>query len=169
MPLNEHQLRDAIRSVLKIMEPEIPYSEDAVELLMLTAAQESHLGTYIRQLGCGVARGIYQMEPDTEEDIWENFLRFRPALFTKVKDYMYPKPEKGVTDLEHNFVYQTMMARIHYYRVPKGIPKFYALRKDTQKLARYWKSYYNTPLGAGTVKEAVKNYRRFCPEGYVSQ
>lgn len=169
MAFNEHQLRDTIRSVLKLMESEIPYSEDAVELLMLTAAQESHLGTYLRQIGCGVARGIFQMEPNTEIDIWDNYLEYRPKLSELVERFMFEVGEDDVTNLEHNLVYQIMMARIHYYRVPKPIPKFYENRKDTRLLARYWKAHYNTSLGAGTVPEAVYNYRKFCPNGFVKR
>lgn len=50
---------------------------DVVELLLLTCAAESAMGKYIMQVG-GPARGIFQMEPNTEKDIWENWLKYKP-------------------------------------------------------------------------------------------
>ena len=49
-------------------------SQEAENLLMGTAAQESALGEYIRQLGNGPALGIFQMEPETFDDIVRNYL-----------------------------------------------------------------------------------------------
>ena len=66
MSLDKTKLKNLITSVLKKADvaakgagrsssaPKL-YSEDAVELLLLTAAQESDLGTYTRQLGGGPA------------------------------------------------------------------------------------------------------------------
>ena len=49
---------------------------------------------------------------------------------------------------------QAAMARVRYMRVAESIPA------DGRGLARYWKTYYNTPLGAGTVAEFVANWNR---------
>jgi len=57
----EH-LREMIQFVLKNYDL---YSRDAEELLMLTAACESNLGHYFKQLGNGPALGIFQVEPAT--------------------------------------------------------------------------------------------------------
>ena len=76
MSFDARQFRECIiRPTLRALEPEIPHSLVAEELLMLTAAHESHLGTYLKQKG-GPALGIYQMEPATYRDLHENFLRF---------------------------------------------------------------------------------------------
>ncbi|KAF0118141.1 MAG: hypothetical protein FD149_866 [Rhodospirillaceae bacterium] len=56
------------------------HSPAAEALLLGTAIQESRLGTYLRQTGGGPALGVYQMEPATHEDIWTNFLAYRPDL-----------------------------------------------------------------------------------------
>ena len=47
MSMEPDQLRELISDVLKAMKM---YSEAAVELLMLTAAQETHCGRYIKQV-----------------------------------------------------------------------------------------------------------------------
>ena len=119
---------------------------------MLTAAQESHLGEYMYQIGNGPARGCWQMEPDTELDIWNNYVAFRPELIEMLSGYT----TKSGNDLRDNIAYQIVMARLHYKRVPEPIPS------SVEGMAEYWKRYYNTYAGKGTAKEAVENYTRLC-------
>lgn len=57
----------------------IPYTEEAVDLLMMTAAHESNGCSYIKQIN-GPALGVYQMEPSTEADIWDNYLEFNTEI-----------------------------------------------------------------------------------------
>lgn len=49
------------------------YSPAAEALLLGTAAHESHGGRYLSQIR-GPARGIYQMEPATHDDLWRHYL-----------------------------------------------------------------------------------------------
>ena len=155
MSIDAKQLRElVIRPTLSYLEL---WSEEAEDLLMGTAAQESHLGTYLMQLGGGPALGIFQMEPATHKDILVNYLSYRKDLESKV----------GASDeaegMVGNLYYATVMARIHYLRVPEALPNKSEL-SDTQyvqELASYWKSYYNTPLGKGTVEEFIENYRKY--------
>lgn len=153
--MNKDQLRKLIREVLKYLEPEIPYSETAVELLMLTAAKESNLGEYIEQIK-GPALGIFQMEPTTELCIWDNFLRHKPALKTKIKDLM--DSTEATWDLKTNLAYQVAMARVHYFRKPFPLHKQICV----DWMAKVWKKHYNTVLGAGTEEQAVKAYNKLC-------
>jgi hypothetical protein len=151
--INKAQLRGLITDVLK--EADL-YSRSAVELLMLTAAVESKLGTYIEQI-TGPALGIFQMEPNTEGDIWEHYLDYKPGLADIVKGFSgnFINPE---LDLKANLTYQIIMARIHYLRIPEPLPD----ADDVEGLARYWKKYYNTHLGKGTVEKAIKSYKELC-------
>lgn len=155
MSMNPEHLRELIQMTLRALDPEVPYREDAVELLMLTAAAESDLGTYLRQVS-GPARGIYQMEPNTEKDIWWNYLCHRRKIADAVSLFL---SEGGPMELDlmGNIPYQTAMARIHYLRVPAPLP----IGTYVQGMAIYWKAYYNTRLGAGKVEEAVQKYNRF--------
>lgn len=125
---------------------------EAVELLMGTCAQESHLGKYRRQLGGGPALGIFQMEPATFRDIRDNYLAYHEDLRNKIMEI------SGVSalepeDLVENDRLAVCMARAHYSRVREAIPA------SLDGWARYWKQYYNTPLGKGTVEEFVANYK----------
>lgn len=132
------------------------HSESAVELLMMTAAQESHLGTYLWQVGGGPARGAFQVEKATEEDIWKNYLAYREGLADKVNCYAYHSSHEE--EMVGNLPYQIIMARIHYRRVPEKLPP----ADDVVAMAEYYKKYYNTHKGKATVEEAIKNYKRFC-------
>lgn len=133
------------------------YSNSAVQLLMLTAAQESKLGHYIVQIR-GPAKGIFQMEPATHDDIWENFLKYKPDLAVKLEHLAGTHPVQPSADvMVWNLKYAAAMARIHYYRVSQALPE----PDDIQAMADYWKQYYNTPKGRGTSAEAVHNYQRY--------
>ncbi len=149
MSIHPGQLREyVIRPVLNSLGL---YSEAAVELLMLTAATESLCGKYVHQVG-GPALGIFQMEPRTHDDIWDNFLAGKPELAGKVRKY-----GRLSGQLPGNLYYACAMARIHYRRVSERLPS----AADTDALARYWKQHYNTHLGAGTVRKAIENYNQY--------
>jgi len=98
--------------------------EKVAKLLIITAAIESNLGTYLKQIPNGPALGIYQMEPNTYNDLWERYLKRRIDLRRKVlKTCGYacePGPERMVSDLK----YATVMARIFYYSKPDVIPHY---------------------------------------------
>lgn len=131
------------------------YSPAAVYLLLGTAAQESRFGTYIKQIK-GPALGVFQMEPDTEEDIWINFLRYQPYLKEMVKKVTGVK-QPDQFHLRGNLLYQIAMARLHYWRKPEPLPS----KTDITGMAKYWKKHYNTYKGKGTVEEFQKNYTKY--------
>lgn len=167
MTIDKNQLRELITDVLIDCDPVIPYSDNAVELLMLTCAQESHLGTYLRQIGLqnGGGYGIMQMEIRTHNDMWDqdlfkindNFISYKPHLEELVDKY-YNSDISLSMNLIGNIPYQILMARLVYYRVKEPLPSFYT----TYKMAAYYKKYYNTYKGKATIKEAIKNYERLC-------
>lgn len=149
--MNKVTLKSLITSVLKELNL---HSDNAVNLLMGTAAQESHLGRYRKQLGGGPALGIFQMEPATFDDIVKNYLRYKPELAARIERVARISRFKA-EDLENNDLLATCMARVHYLRVREAIPS------DLEGWARYWKQYFNTPLGKGTEEEFIANYKRF--------
>jgi hypothetical protein len=131
------------------------YSLAADELVLGTALQESKL-QYIRQLGNGPALGIFQMEPATHEDIWKNFLKFRPELAEKVRSLAAPTTadHPSANELIGNLWYAAAMCRIHYMRVPDALPK----AGDIPGMAAYWKEFYNTFEGSGAEEEFEENW-----------
>lgn len=146
------QLRQyVIRPVLQRLS--LPNTETAEELLVLTACVESRCGYYLRQIA-GPALGIFQMEPATHKDLWDNYLAFHPELAEIVQ-------RMAVTcqadEMVWNLNYATAMARIHYLRVKHPLPD----TSNTRGLAQYWKAHYNTMLGRGNVDDALDAYFEF--------
>lgn len=149
--LNPKQFRiEIIRPTLEHMGM---WSQAAENLEIGTGYQESRL-TYLRQLGGGPALGIYQIEPDTHTDLWMNYLAFRKPIADKLRQ-LRSKIPLGESNLITNLAYATAVCRLLYYRQAESLPD----AQDIEGLAAYWKKYYNTPDGAGTVTEWVFNYR----------
>lgn len=127
------------------------YSKEAEDLLYGTACKESNCGEYISQYPAGPAKGIFQMEPATANDIYNNYLKYKPDLKARVDALRCD----GLTleeNLMGNLYYAAAMCRVHYLRQPGAIPK------DLQGQAEYWKKYYNTSGGKGMAAEYVKAY-----------
>ena len=134
------------------------HSDAAEDLVMGTAAQESHL-QYVKQLGGGPALSLFQIEPATYNDYWDNYLQHREDLSDKIFEAIQyddevqkvpPDPERMVWDLK----FASIMCRIHYRRISEALPQ----SGDVAGYAAYWKKYYNTVHGAGTEEEFVQNY-----------
>jgi len=128
------------------------WSESAEELLLGTAAQESGLGRYFHQVN-GPALGIYQMEPETHDDVWHNYLRYQEDLAKAVQSFLSPN-FTGLEQLTWNLAYSTAVARAQYLRFSEPLPHYL----DLSGLAAYWKKYWNSPEGKGRVEEFVVNY-----------
>lgn len=157
------QLKDyVIRPTLKRLDM---WSESAELLLIGTVAHESMGGTALHQIG-GPALGIYQIEPATHQDVWENFLRYRSGLMLKIQD-MIPPGNRQRTDggwvsgsdsmLITDLAYATAIARVIYLRAPLRLPE----PDDLHGLAGYWKRYYNTAHGKGTPEKFLSDLDRY--------
>ena len=131
------------------------YSMGAVELLLGTAAVESHMGHFIRQIQ-GPALGIYQIEPATHDDIWTNYIAYRGDLLDSISKVVNPD-RLSDNMLVYNLQYATVMCRIHYLRVPEKLPEV----GDIFGQASFWKKHYNTKAGKGSVKGYIEAYGRY--------
>lgn len=132
-------------------------SKAALNLQLGTMAAESDFGTFLYQRPSRIAQGIFQMEPATERDIWDNYLRFRPerrSVLTRICGVLSLKNNGAMT---WNLAYQICMARFHYRRVKEPFPAY----NDVAGLGYYWKQYWNTVLGKGTVEGFVQAYDKY--------
>jgi hypothetical protein len=121
----------------------------AERLILGTALTESGL-VYISQVPSGIAKGICQMEKATHDDIWENYLKYNHNLSNKVTNFMLRGLDiPNFEQLQGNLYYAVAMCRIHYLRAPEKIPD----AEDFEGMAKYWKKYYNTILGAGRTED----------------
>jgi hypothetical protein len=151
--LARNVLTTAIRPALTALDAGGPAAE---RLVLGTGIQESLL-VHRRQLGNGPARGLFQMEPATHDDCWENFLKFRAPLAEKVRRTLDPGQEPVASTLEVNDRYAAAMCRVRYLRVRAAMPP----TTDIPAMANYWKQHYNTALGAGTPDEFLEKWPQY--------
>lgn len=145
--LDVGQFRELI--VVPALEVLEAHSLAAEELVLGTGIQESRL-KYLRQIGGGPAVGLYQMEPATHDDIWDNFLRHKESLRRKLESL---SKHRVAIAMASDLWYATAMCRIHYLRKSAPLPP----EGDLAAQAAYWKQHYNTPAGAGTTEEYIRN------------
>ena len=152
--INCNQLRELIiKPALYDLMLESPEAE---ELLIFTCAVESLGGTYLKQEG-GPAVGIYQMEPETHNDIWVNFIVNNRFLLIKLATnfaaHGVPDEQRLIYDLR----YATALCRIHYMRNSAPLPS----HTDVDAIWDYYKTHYNTSMGAATKDSAIIKYHTF--------
>lgn len=112
-------------------------SPAVVNLLLATIAHESLGGFHLKQIK-GPALGIYQIEPDTHDDVWKNFLRNRPGLLNVITLKIRNR-EHSHAALVSDLAYATAIARLIYWRAPQPLPD----KDDIDGLAKYWDDHYN--------------------------
>lgn len=146
-----NQLKSAIKSVLSKCNMTI--NEDIINMLIGTACVESNCGEYLYQLN-GPAYGIFQMEPNTAKDIINNFINNKPQL-KYCHDMLYLKGLTLEENLCYNIAYQIFMCRVFYLRFKEKIPS------TLDEQAKYWKKYYNTYLGKGTIEQYKLKWSKY--------
>lgn len=152
----EHFRKFVVRPALQRLDKWTPASEN---LVLGTALQEGDSLRALKQYGDGPALGLFGMEPATHLSLWTNYIRYRDplqqamlAMATFSREEQIPSPYEMVT----NLLYAAAMCRVRYLPTPKKLP----LENDARGLAEYWKQYYNTPAGKGTVDGALHHFQR---------
>lgn len=168
---DKEQFRDVIRRTLREFEQVggAAYSEDAVTLLMMIAAHESGLGTYLRQIR-GPALGPFQMEPETLRDMYRTFISVTRRYDFAVAYFVPSKKSLSTPDyiqlLETDLRYAIITARTFFVRFQEPIPtQGTGSEQDHLKaLAAYAKKYWNTVHGKATEEEYFLDYMK---RGYI--
>lgn len=130
--------------------------EDAEELLLFTCAVESEGGTYIKQVN-GPALGIYQMEPATYNDIWQNFIKDKRSLLLMLGSNFNTFSQPDEQRLMYDLRFATAMCRIHYLRNSVNLPS----KGDIVGMWDYYKHFYNSSLGSAKQSESIAKYLAF--------
>ncbi len=133
-------------------------AQNFINLLLGTMAQESAMGQFETQVGGGPARGIFQMENATFQDLNANFLRYHQALNNLVQAYAPQGAVGTADDLVNNHEYATAYAACSYIR--HSVPHPDTNATDVMTMYALYKTYYNGP-GAATQSEFVNNWNRF--------
>ena len=153
--MNPDQLR------VNIIQPVLKYMDmgglNAEELLLATAVHESGGLQYVRQLGGGPALSLFQIEPRTHDDIWKNYVGYRPQLGAMLNRLRFDAFKGQQLELMGNIPYSVAIARLVYKRARGALPD----KDNVKEMAKYWKLNYNTMKGKGTVDEFINNYYRY--------
>ncbi|MGH6879481.1 hypothetical protein [Hypericibacter sp.] len=148
-------LRFVIRPALDAMQ----LGGASAEVLLLgTGLAESNQLTSLRQIGKdgrdGPARGLFQMEPATHDDIWDRYLNPSVARIDLVYKACGIGENRGSDMLMWNLRYAAAMTRFHYLRVAEPIPAAH----DAEAMAQYHKRHYNTALGKADPARNVQHF-----------
>lgn len=142
-------------------------------LLLGTAAQESNfLNIYRDQAGGGPGRGLFQIELDTHDDLWDSYFSVSTVRGNLIKENYLQGEEPTEYDLKYNDRYGAAIALNYYVRVfdnydqGKDFNYFEDVLADVDpddpaELANIWKLHYNTSSGAGTEQNFIDNWDRY--------
>lgn len=125
-------------------------SPSAQLLVTYTGQMESKYDA-LKQYGNGPAIGFWQMEPIAYR---QNviYLGNHPELKARILTACFLDFMPPFETIIWNLRFAVCMARIHYWQKPEPLPK----PDDLNALGAYWKKYYNTNKGDGTVERFVK-------------
>lgn len=149
---------DGQTSDLEPWKPEIKMNE--LRMMLLTIAAESSFRDRL-QHGGGPAKGLCQMEPATAFDTFR-WLKGKPVIWqrlTWIWMQLGTVPHFTPTDAEMGYFltshdpFALALARVHYKMFEEPFPD------QLLNQARYWKKYWNTPLGAHEPSHAISQWR----------
>lgn len=130
----------------------IPYSNKARRLLLLTAIVESQCFKYNTQNVKNFdakkhAISFFQIEYNTFIDCYENYLKYRPEMLKEILSFSkYDTFDlNSFLEMKDNINFAIAVARVIYYRKPEPLPN------TVYECAAYWKKWYNTEKGKGTI------------------
>lgn len=157
---NPHELMKIIYDVNMVLLGHARQEE--MELMIGTAATESHLSQRA-QYPNGPARGLFQVEPTTARDTYQTYLKRedRRDLYHSMMGICFglasaPFFIPNLKEIERLLMfyddYCAIFARLKYLRRPEAIPK------SLGNLAEYYKRWYNTPAGAGSVRKYIRDW-----------
>ena len=89
--------------------------------------------------------------------LWSGYLARKPSIRTKIRGlsgswkFFSARPDELIGNLN----YAVAMARLRYWVVPSPLPE----ANNIAALGQYWKTYYNSIHGSGTVDKFVNAYK----------
>jgi len=150
-------LDEILHPTLQKMEMDSPEAE---KLLLMTACHESGGFVYDRQVG-GPALSYFQVEPNTLNDLYTNYLDYRPEK-KELLDQFKPSEDCTTEEALMDPVFATAAARMIYARVSEPLPEL----TDDDAMGRYCKKYWNTDAGKATAEKYVNDWLRYKPASF---
>lgn len=130
-------------------------NNNAVRMLLETCAQETHLAMLADRSQFSHGVSLYQIDRVAWKDAAERCkesdrVALKDAFGFDIRVFPYEH-------LAYAPLVATAFARVHYKLIPAEFPL------TVEGRAEYWKRYYNTVAGAGTVEQYVQNVKRLLP------
>lgn len=128
-------------------------TNQAIPMLMRTCASETGMGRVADRMPYSHGVGLYQHDEMPWKDV-------RKRTSDSVKDKIYQAWGIDYDELEHRELaysplLSTIAARVHYLIVPDAFPK------DLAAQGAYWKAFYNSYAGKGTVDKFIENAHKY--------
>lgn len=135
------------------------HSKSATILSLATCAIESDLCESVAQIGGGPARGWWQMEPDTDTDIWAHCDDLKCGGRANTYMGIIGALESPLGNAHWLLVpqYACAMARLKFAMDPEPLPH----HEDKRGLFRYYKRIYNTQAGASTYAKWCRVWDKY--------
>ncbi|GEM17846.1 hypothetical protein [Gluconobacter oxydans] len=111
---------------------------------------------WLEQLNDGPAKGFWQMEPATHDDIWKNSLPApsRSRIASGLNQLLYGQPHAA--DLMISLpLYGAAMCATKILLAPEPIPA----ADDAAGQAQYHKRWYNSPLGSACALANIPDFQ----------
>ncbi len=123
------------------------WSEETERLLARTAAVQSGMGRHIGETSAG--RGIYAIDSETHQRVWDEFLAFRPDLASRVRGLASQREFLVHPDLElsTNLAYATAIAWTLYLWAGTKLPLYGKAAEPVSIRAGWFPPTVNIPPG----------------------
>jgi hypothetical protein len=148
--INTFQVGDFVRAVCDVL----PGSDKdlAVMLMLETAAAETQYGTMVDPTARGAGRGLFQCD---DLPFYDTVRRTPPVILARIRvafgiDLTKVEPK----DLDYSPLLSAIICRLFYLLRPGSIPA------TIEERAAYWKKFYNTRLGRGTIEHYLTSAKR---------
>ena len=125
----------------------------AVNMLCETAAAETQCGTVADKTRDGAGRGLFQCDEIAFIDVIKRSSLTDIKALETAFDFDLRAIEWSV--LNYSPLIAAAVCRLFYKLRPGAIPI------DVHGRAEYWKKFYNTALGAGTVEHYIASVNQF--------
>jgi hypothetical protein len=146
---NSTQCAEIVEDVVRVLGG----GANARRLLLETAAQETHLGTYQDPTPYKAGTGVCQFDEIAFNGVVNRTRKrhrraIREAFGVELHLVKY-------RELEFSPLLSFIFCRLKYKLIPEAIPETLSGRAD------YWKKHYNTAAGKGTANEYILNAERY--------
>ncbi len=131
-------------------------NENVYRQMMGTCATETHCGQYPDDNPEKLGVGVYQHDQIRIDDIQQEGEQRHFDIVKKLWGYNIPTIK--LADLAYDPLLSTICARLGYKRIPENCPA------NILDQAIYWKKYWNTLAGKGTMAHYLH-----CVETYLGE